>query len=66
MKSAAEVGAAGEGSEHRGCGCPDPRTYLLGSGIFGHAVRVRDVGHNTPHWEGVLRIPPQGLLKADS
>ena len=58
-------GEADKGDEQGGCGCPDLRSDLLGGGPVGHAVWVRGVGHDPPHWEGVGRIPPQGVLKAD-
>ena len=54
------MGAADWDIEQVGCGCPELGTYLLGNGSVGHAVRVRNVGHYTPHWECLGNIPPQG------
>ena len=44
---------------------PDLRTYILGGGEFGPVIRIRDVGDDDMHWEGVGRIPPHGGPKAD-
>ena len=38
---------------------------LLGGGSVGHDIRVKDMGDDTPHWEGFGRIPPQGGTQAD-
>ena len=57
------MGKADEGAKLGGRGCPEIRTDLLGGGPFGHAVQVRDIGHNPPHWEGVGQITPQGILQ---
>ena len=51
--------------EKRGCRCPDLGPNLLISGSVSHALWVGDVGHDTAHWEGFGRIPPQGVPKAD-
>ena len=60
-----EVGAADSDVYQGGCGCPDLRTYLNGSGSVGHALWVGDVGHYTPHWECFGQIPPKGVPQAD-
>ena len=37
---------------------------LISSEVF-HALRVRDVGHDTVHGEGFGRVPPQGVSLAE-
>ena len=59
------MGAADSDIDQEGNGCPDIGTYLLGSGAIGLDVRVRDMGTDTVHEEGVGRIPPQGGPQAD-
>ena len=59
------MGAADKGVEQGGCGCPYLGSYLLGGGIVGHYIRVRDVNHDSPHWEGVGQIPQQGIPQDD-
>ena len=44
---------------------PDIGTYLLAGSSIGHSVRVRDMGPDAAHKEGVGRIPPQGGPQAD-
>ena len=61
----AEVGADDSILELGWCGFPDLGEDLPGSGSVGHNLLVRDVGHDTPHWEGLGRIPPQGGPQAD-
>ena len=39
------MGAAEEGAEQVGWGCPDLRPDLLGGGPVGHYLWVGDVGH---------------------
>ena len=56
----AEVGAADPCVNQGGCRCPYLEPDLPSIGSVGHDLRVRDVGHDTPHWEGFGRIPPQG------
>ena len=53
------------GIEQGGSGCLDIRIYLLGGSAIGHSVRVRDMGPDTTHEEGVVWIPPQGSPQAD-
>ena len=38
---------------------------ILGGGAVGHDLRVKDVGHDTPHWEGFGLITTQGGPQAD-
>ena len=59
------MGAADLGVEKGGCGCPDLGPYLLGSGLVGHNLRVRDIGHDTEHWEGFRWIKPKVGLQYD-
>ena len=54
-----------EGAEQGGCGCPYLGPDLLGGGPVGHAVRVGDVGDDSPHWESFGRITPQGNPQDD-
>ena len=54
------MGAADGGDEQGGCICPDLRLNSLGGGPVGHAVRVGDVVHDPPYWDGFGQIPPQG------
>ena len=60
-----EVGAVEDGDDQGGCGYLDLGTDLLGDGSVGHAVRVEDMGHETPHWECSWRISPKGGPQAD-
>ena len=60
-----EVGAADWGVEQGGCIFPDLRPYLLGGGAVRIDLRVRDVGHDTTHWEGFGQIIPPGGPQAD-
>ena len=57
---------ADAGLEQGGGGCPDLGPYLLGGGAVGPVVRIRNVGDNVVHLEGVGRIPPQDVPQADS
>ena len=59
------MGAVDLDIEQGGSGCPDIGTDLLGGSAIGNAVRVRDMGPDTAHEEGVGRIPPQGGPQAD-
>ena len=52
------MGVADLGIEQGGSGCMDIGTDLLGIGIFGHAIRVRDMGPGAAYEEGVGWIPP--------
>ena len=54
-----EVGKADAGVEQGGGGCPDLGTDILGGDSVGNVVRVRDVGDDAAHQEGVGRITPQ-------
>ena len=60
-----EVGAADLDIEHGGSGWLDIGTDLLGGSAIFHAVRVRDIGPDAVHEEGVGQIPPQGGPQAD-
>ena len=52
------MGADVQGVEQGGSGCPNLGDNLCGGGSSGPAVRVRDVGDDTTHWEGFGRISP--------
>ena len=56
---------ADESAEQGDCRYPCIRPDILGGSTFGNVVRVRDVGNEPPHWEGVGRIPSQGCLQDD-
>ena len=45
--------------------CPCVGTGLLGGSAISNDVRVRDMGPDAAHEEGVGRIPPQGVPKPD-
>ena len=64
-ESMVEVDTAELGDDQGGCGCPDLGPYIIGGGSVGHDLRVVDVGHDTTHWEGFGRIPPQVVPQAD-
>ena len=59
------MGTADEGVEQGGCECLYHGPYLLGGGLVGHNLRFRYVCPDTPHWEGLGRILPQGVLQVD-
>ena len=59
------MGAADSDIGQGGRRCPDIGTDLLGVSEIGPAVRVRDMGTDAAHKEGVGRIPLQGGLQAD-
>ena len=61
----AEVGEVDAVLEKGGGGCPDLGPDIIEGGSVVHVVRVRDVGDNAVHQEGVVRITPQGGLQAD-
>ena len=65
LEGMAEVGESDAGIEQVGCGCLDLGTDILCGGSVGPVVRVRDVGDDAAHWEGVGKIPPQVSLQAD-
>ena len=54
------MGEAVSGIDQIWCGCPDLGPDILGGGSVGPVARVRDVGDDSSHQEGVGRIPPQG------
>ena len=47
------MGAAYKGADQGKLGCPDPGTYLVCGGPVSHAVRVRNMVHDPPYWEGL-------------
>ena len=55
------MGAAVQGVEQGGRGCPDLGDNLRGSGSGGSIVWVGYVGSDTAHWEASGRIPPKGV-----
>ena len=57
--------AADSDIEQGRSGCLGIGTYLLSGSSIGHAVRVRDMGPDVAHEEGVGRIPPQDVLQDD-
>ena len=59
------MGEADAGVYQGGGRCLDLGTDILGGDSVGNVVRVRDVGNEPPHWEGVGRIPSQGCLQDD-
>ena len=46
------MGAAVQGVEQVGCGCPDLGENLRGGGSGGHNVRVGDLGDDIAYWGG--------------
>ena len=54
------MGEADMSIEQGGGGCPDLGPDILGGGSVGIVVRVRDVGDDAAHQEGVGQIPPHG------
>ena len=60
-----EVGADVLAAEQGGSRCLYLGQYLHGGGSGVHAIRVRDVGNETLHWEGFGRITPLGGPQAD-
>ena len=54
----AEVGASDSVIEQGGSGLLDIKTYLLGSGEIGPAIRVRDMGPDTSYADGVGWFTP--------
>ena len=65
MKFKVEVCVTDEGAGKRGCGCPHLGPDILFDVPVGIFVWVRDVVDDPTHWEGVGRIPPQGVPQAD-
>ena len=55
-----EVGAAVYGVDQGGCGCPDLKENLRGSGSDSNTIRVGDMSDGTAYWEVLETIPPQG------
>ena len=53
------MGEADTGIDQGGGGCPDLGPYILGGGSVSPVVRVRDMGDDAAHREGVGQIPPQ-------
>ena len=60
-----EVGTDVQCVEQVGRRCPDPGENLHGGGSDVPAVRYRDVGDATVHWEDFGLISPQGGLQVD-
>ena len=56
----AEMEEANMGIDQGGGRCPDLGPDILSVSAIDPAVRIRDVGDNTAHREGVGRITPQG------
>ena len=57
--------ATDKGARKREVGCLDLSPDLLGAGSVGHALLVRDMGHEPTNREGFGRITPQGGPQAD-
>ena len=53
VEGIAEMGEPDTGLEQRGRECPDLGTDIIGSVSVGNFVRVRDVGDDAAHREGV-------------
>ena len=61
----AEVGATDNVAGKRWCICLELGPDIIGGGPVCNDLRVRGVGNDPTHWEGVGRIPPQGGLQDD-
>ena len=59
------MGAADEGAGQREGRCPDLKLDIFDGSPVNNALRVRDMGNDPTHQEGVGKIPPQVGPQAD-